>query len=62
MKAFDWVLLTVSVLWCLWHGLKVIVLLNSYEVRYRNAKITVPLIIPLFPIVAWLIIAYRVGG
>ena len=62
MKAFDWVLLVISILWVLLSGLKILAMLSSREVKYRGAKVIIGFWVPLVPVVMWLVIAYRVGG
>jgi len=62
MRAFDWTLLVISILWCLFFGLQLWVMLNSREVKYLGAKVTVPFMVVIVPLLMWLIIAYRVGG
>jgi hypothetical protein len=62
MKAFDWVLLSFGIAWCLFNFIKIWALLDDRRVKYHGAKINVGYDVILVPLVAFLIVAYRVGG
>ena len=61
MKSFDWVLLVISIIWFLFNIVKIWSLLDSYEVKYSGATISIGYGF-FIPMLMWLLIAYRVGG
>lgn len=61
MKPLDIFLLVIAILWMLKDFLVIYVLLNSFEVKYQKAKITVGWFI-FMPYILIALVLYRVYG